>query len=68
MITAQKLKFSITDFFSKFDPKTAALVTFIEEILKEKPHFLCSVCLSSLVWIYYCVTFVATEALLRVGM
>ena len=36
-ITAQKMKFSIKDFFSKFDQIRflAHLVTFIEEILKE---------------------------------
>ena len=36
--TAQKMKFSIKDFFSKCD-----LVTFTEEILNGKSHFLCSV-------------------------
>ena len=35
--TAQKMKFSIKDFFKKCD-----LVTFTEEILKGKIHFLCS--------------------------
>ena len=35
--TAQKMKFSIKDFFSKAD-----LVTFTEEILNAKLHFLCS--------------------------
>ena len=43
--TAQKMKFSIKDFFSKYDQilqKTADLVTFTEEILNGK-HFLCSV-------------------------
>ena len=43
---AQKMKFSIKDFSSKRDQlrgKTADLVTFIEEIYNEKPHFLCSV-------------------------
>ena len=39
-ITAQKMKFSIEDYFSK----TANLVTFTEEILNGKLHFLCSVC------------------------
>ena len=34
--TAQKMKFSIKDFFS------ADLVTFTEEILHGKLHFLCS--------------------------
>ena len=33
------MKFSIIDFFSKFP---ADLVTFIEEILNRKLHFLCS--------------------------
>ena len=42
------MKFSIKDFFSKCDQihgfdQTADLVTFTEEILKEKLHFLCSV-------------------------
>ena len=36
--TAKKMKFSIKDFFSKCD-----LVTFTEEILNGKLHFLCSV-------------------------
>ena len=36
------MKFSITDFFSKCDQKTADLVTFTEEIRNEKLHFLCS--------------------------
>ena len=35
--TAQKMKFSVKDFFSKCD-----LVTFTEEILNGKLHFLCS--------------------------
>ena len=34
--TAQKMKFSIKDFFSKYDK-------FTKEILNEKLHFLCSV-------------------------
>ena len=34
------MKFSIKDFFSK---ETADLVTFTEEILNGKLHFLCSV-------------------------
>ena len=34
--TAQKMKFSIKDFFEKCD-----LVTFTEEILKGKLHLLC---------------------------
>ena len=38
--TAQKMKFSIKDFFSKF---AADLVTFTEEILNGKLQFLCSV-------------------------
>ena len=36
------MKFSIKDFFSKFLQKTADLVTFTEEILNGKLHFLCS--------------------------
>ena len=42
MVTAQKKKFSIKDFFSKCDQETVNLVTFTEEILKRKLHFLCS--------------------------
>ena len=37
--TAQKMKFFIKDFFSKFP---ADLVAFTEEILNGKLHFLCS--------------------------
>ena len=42
---AQKLKFSMKDFFSKCDKirNAADLVTFTEEILNGKLHFLCSV-------------------------
>ena len=40
---AQKMKFSIKDFFSKCDQD---LVTFTEEILNGKLHFLCSVMLT----------------------
>ena len=40
-INAQKMKFSIKDFFSKCD-QAAYLVTFTEEILNGKLHFLCS--------------------------
>ena len=43
--TAQKMKFSIKDFFSKrgqIRKKTADLVTFTEESLNGKFHFLCS--------------------------
>ena len=41
------MKFSVKDFFSKYDQipnlqETAALVTFTEEILNGKLHFLCS--------------------------
>ena len=39
------MKFSITDFFSKRDQirkETADLVTFTEEFLNGKSHFLCS--------------------------
>ena len=39
--TAQKMKFSIKDFFSKYDQ--IRRVTFTEEILNGKLHFLCSV-------------------------
>ena len=39
--TAQKMKFSIKDFFSKCDQIPADLVTFTEEILNGKLHFLC---------------------------
>ena len=45
--TAQKMTFSIKDFFSKCDfrflPFPADLITFTEEILNGKLHFLCSV-------------------------
>ena len=44
--TAQKINFSFKDFFSKCDQirrKTADMVTFTEEILNGKLHFLCSV-------------------------
>ena len=41
--TVQKMIFSIKDFFSKCDQFPANLVTFTEEILNGKPHFLCSV-------------------------
>ena len=44
--TAEKMKFSIKDFFSKCDQnpqETADLVIFTEEILNGKPHFLHSV-------------------------
>ena len=40
-INAQKMKFSIKDFFSKCD-QIRRLVTFTEEILNGKLHFLCS--------------------------
>ena len=41
----KKMKFSITDFFGKYDQirRIADLVTFTEEILNGKLHFLCSV-------------------------
>ena len=45
LLTAQKMKFSIKNFFSKCDQihsLTAGLVTFTEEILHRKLHFLCS--------------------------
>ena len=43
--TAQKMKFSIKDFFSKLKifSENCDLVTFTEEILNAKLHFLCSV-------------------------
>ena len=41
--TAQKMKFSIKYFFSKYDQIRANLVTFTEEILYGKLRFLCSV-------------------------
>ena len=43
-ITAQKMKFSIKDFFSKCDQMRSPedLVTFTKEILNGKLHFLCS--------------------------
>ena len=41
--TAQKMKLSIKDFFSKCDQiRTKLLVTFSEEILNRKLHFWCS--------------------------
>ena len=46
LYTAQKMKFSIKDFFSKcvnVTKSAADLVTFTEEILNRKLHFLCSV-------------------------
>ena len=41
-VTAQKMKLSIKDFFSKCDQILADLATFTEEILNEKLHFFCS--------------------------
>ena len=43
--TAQKMKFSIKDFFSKFDQirRKLDLVSFTQEILNGKLHFLCNV-------------------------
>ena len=44
--TAQKMKFSIMDFFGTCDKirrESADLVTFTEEIPNGKLHFLCSV-------------------------
>ena len=41
--TAQKTKFFIKDFFSKCDQFFEEMVTFTEEILNGKIHFLCSV-------------------------
>ena len=40
--TAQKMKFSIMDFFSKCAGNCADLVTFTEEILNGKHHFSCA--------------------------
>ena len=43
LYTAQKMKFSIKDFFSKCDQiRTADFVTFTEEIRDKKLNFLCS--------------------------
>ena len=39
--TAQKMKFSVKDFFSKCDQFPADLVTFTEKIFNGKLHFLC---------------------------
>ena len=40
--TAQEMRFSIKDFFSNCDQiRTADLVTYTEEILNGKLHFLC---------------------------
>ena len=39
VFTTLKMKFSIRDFFSKCDQKTADLLTFIEEIINKKPYF-----------------------------
>ena len=42
--SAQKMKFSIKEIFSKCSPrKTVGLIIFTEEILTGKLHFLCSV-------------------------
>ena len=45
LFIAQKIKFSIKDFFTKCDQirMTADVVTFTEEILNKKLHFLSSV-------------------------
>ena len=40
--TAQKMKFYIKDFFSKYDQIRRKPVTFTEEILSGKLHLLCS--------------------------
>ena len=45
--SVQKMKFSITDFFSKCD-QPADLVTFTEEIRNGKLHLLCSVLFASI--------------------
>ena len=44
LLTAHKIKFSIKTFFPKCDHFPADLVTFTEEILNEKLHFLGSEC------------------------
>ena len=44
IVTAQKMKFSFKDFFSKCAQFLADLLTFTEEILNGKLHFLCSEC------------------------
>ena len=41
--TAQKMKFSIKDIFSKCEISSVNLFRFTEEILNGKLHFLCSV-------------------------
>ena len=41
--TAQKMKFLINDFFSKYDQESVDLGTFTEEIINGKLHFLCNV-------------------------
>ena len=47
----KKMKLSIMDFFSRPDSQeTAHLVTFTEEILNKKLHFLCNACPSYLLW------------------
>ena len=47
IFTPQKMNFSIKDFFSKCVAKSAITdtITFTDEILNEKLHFFCSVCL-----------------------
>ena len=42
-ITAQNAKLSISDFFSKYDQKTAYLIIFTEKNFNEELQFLCSV-------------------------
>ena len=56
--TAQKMKFSIKDFFSKCDQIQfpADLVTFTEQILNGKFHFLCRE--SSTLWNIYVLGFI----------
>ena len=46
----KKMKFSIKDFFSKFLQFLPDLVTFTEEILNGKLHFLCSSALDGYFW------------------
>ena len=49
---AQKMKFSIKDFFSKCDQIHRKLVTFTEEALHGKLHFLCSIMVQKLKHMY----------------
>ena len=54
MKPSQEMKFSIKDFFIKCDQIHADLVTFTEEILHGKLHFLCSeISLSIVIYILF---------------